>query len=299
MAVRLSGFADEAADTIDEQIAVTRELGWNSIELRTVNGANVVDLVQEQFQRLTELMAANAMTVNAVGSTIANWGSSIEEPETVALRAAERAIGRMHDLGTTLIRIMSWQVIRDGQGRAEADQREPERIRRLRALSELFVDAGITPVHENCANWGGMSPDHTLRMLEAVPGLKLVFDTGNPPLTEDFAKPWPYPYQSTRDYWNQIKQHVVHIHIKDSRHDPQSGDEQYCWPGEGDGDVAWLLRDLESIDYQGYLSIEPHMTVVFHDDSVSAPQEARRRNYLEYGRRLETMLKELGIAFER
>ena len=53
------------------------------------------------------------------------------------------------------------------------------------------------------------------------------------------------------------------------------------------------------MEYDGYLSIEPHMAVVFHDSSVTAPDEIRRRNYVTYGHKLESLLKELGIDFIR
>ena len=100
--------------------------------------------------------------------------------------------------------------------------------------------------------------------------------------------------QSTREYWARVKEHVVHLHLKDTRRS-ETGEEIYCWPGEGEGDVEYVLGDLHSIDYDGYLTIEPHMQVVFHDVSVTAPAEARRQNYIEYGRRAERLLDRLGV----
>jgi len=44
----------------------------------------------------------------------------------------------------------------------------------------MFADAGLTALHENCMNYGGMGWQFTLKLLENVPGLKLVYDTGNP-----------------------------------------------------------------------------------------------------------------------
>ena len=299
MAIRLSGFADEASDSLEGQIEVTQELGWHGIEIRTVWGSNILDLSDEQFEELHDALESGGIRAHALGSTIANWGRELQEPESVALEAAERAIQRMLALGSTHIRIMSWKVISDSAGRAADDQHEEERIRRLGTVCAMFAGAGLVPVHENCATWGGMSWQHTRRMVDAVPHMKLVFDTGNPPLTGDYTKPWPYPDQSAREYWDHVKDHVSHVHIKDSRRNPDTGEEEYCWPGEGEGDLAYVLRDLQAMEYDGYLSIEPHMAVVFHDSSVTAPDEIRRRNYVAYGRRLESLLEELGIDFIR
>jgi sugar phosphate isomerase/epimerase len=299
MAVQLSGFADEAADDLEGQISVTTELGWHGIEIRTVGDKNIVDVADKQFSEIRDALELSGIRAHAIGSTIANWGHDLDEPESVAVEAAERAIPRMLSLGAKHIRIMSWKVLCDPSGRAIEDQCEDERVRRLDRVCGMFAQAGLVPVHENCATWGGMSWQHTLRMVAAVPDLKLVFDTGNPPLTSDYTRQWPYPDQSTREFWDQVKNHVAHVHIKDSRRNRETGEEEYCWPGEGDGDVAYVLQDLKSINYDGYLSIEPHMAVVFHDTSVTASADNRRGNYVTYGHKLEKLLSELGIDFTR
>ncbi|MCK5249792.1 MAG: TIM barrel protein [Spirochaetaceae bacterium] len=292
----LTGFADEAADDIDGQITVTKKLGWSRIEIRGIDGVNIHNLSDSNFDRVQAALEKSGIKANALGSNIANWGHDIDEPFDEVLNTVDRAILRMKILEADLVRIMSWKVIRDDKGRALEDQREEERYRRLREITRRFNDAGITPVHENCATYGGMSWKHTLRMLDEVPGLKLVFDTGNPPLTEDFDKPWPYPDQSSWEYYTNVKDHIVHVHIKDSYRDGAAGKEVYCWPGEGSGDVRRILKDLKTNGYDGGLSIEPHMAVVYHDDSVQASVESRMTNYVDYGRRLEALLSESGIG---
>jgi len=44
--------------------------------------------------------------------------------------------------------------------------------------------------------------------------------------------------------------------------------------------------------YDGGISIEPHMAKVFHDENGGNPEEFRYNNYVEYGRRLMTMVNE-------
>ena len=45
----MTGFADEAATGIDGQIKATRELGWKYIESRNINGKNIHDLSDADF----------------------------------------------------------------------------------------------------------------------------------------------------------------------------------------------------------------------------------------------------------
>jgi sugar phosphate isomerase/epimerase len=297
--MRLSGFADEAADGVEGQIQATRMLGWSRIEARSIDRVNLHDLPESGFDDVRRKLDEAEIRVDCLGSTIANWSKSVEEPFSETLATVERAIRRMKILNVPLVRIMSYAIILDSSGRALADQKKEERFRRLREICGRFLDAGITPVHENCMNFGGMSWEHSLEMLTAVPGLKLVFDTGNPGITPDFRQPFPYPNQDAMECYARLREYIAHVHIKDGVRDPDTGKERYFFPDEGQCGVAAIVEELLRTGYDGDFSIEPHMAVVFHDAGVSSPGQARFDNYLEYGRRfqkiLEAALKKNGV----
>ena len=288
--MRLSGFADEAADGLEGQIGATRALDWSCIEARSIGGVNIHDLPDRDFDAVRRTLDKAGMRVNCFGSTIANWSKSVDEPFAGTLEVVERAIRRMRALDVPLVRIMSYAILLDAAGRALPDQKKEERFRRLREICNRFLDAGITPVHENCMNFGGMSWEHSLEMLAAVPGLQLVFDTGNPGITPDFRRPFPYPNQDVMECYAHLRAHVAHVHIKDGVRDPATGKERYFFPDEGRCQVAAVVRELLRSGYDGDFSIEPHMAVVFHDAGVSSPERLRFDNYVEYGRRFQRML---------
>jgi len=169
-----------------------------------------------------------------------------------------------------------------------------EVFRRVKDVTNMFLDAGIQPVHENCMNYGGMSWQHALELLDKCPGLKWVFDTANPTFNPDRSKPKPWPRQDTWEFWEHVRDHSVHIHIKDATWNAAKNDADYHWPGEGEGRVRDVLTDALARGYDAGLSIEPHMVVVFHDaNSEAGNDEAMRRNYVEYGQRLEKMIGEI------
>ena len=292
----LSGFTDEAADDLEGQVKALKTLGWKYFEARSINGLNIHDLDGAAFEKVYSTLEKTGIKINCFGSTIANWGSSVDGDFEATMTTVRRAIERMKRLAVPLIRIMSYAVICDEQKRPLPDQKEEMRFEQLRKICGAFLDAGITPVHENCFNYGGMSWEHTLRMLDAVPGLKLVYDTGNPGLTPDFRKPYPYPNQDSFEAWENLKAHVVHIHIKDGRRDPQTGEECYFFPGEGDCEVKKTLSDAVSGGYSGSFTIEPHMAAVFHDASVQSSPEHRFNTFVEYGKRTEEIFRGIGCT---
>ena len=293
--IQLSGFADEAAESLAGQIAAVKELGWSYIEARSIDGVNIHDLGDEAFNVACDTLAREGIKVNCFGSTIANWGKSVDEDFGATMATVERAIARMKRLGAPMVRIMSYAILLDESGAPKADQKAKKRIERLGEICARFAAEGIVPVHENCFNYGGMSWRHTLELLEAIPSMRLVFDTGNPGLTPDFFKPAPYPNQDVMEAWTHLKPYVVHLHVKDGWRDPLTGAEHYVYPGDGPCRVEEILGDCIASGYDGWLTIEPHMAVVFHDASARSPEARRKAVFVEYGHRLEAMLKKLGL----
>jgi len=286
----LSGYADEAGADLATQIRATRAIGWSHIEMRNVTvpgfeGGNLHDIPDEAFLRVVEAIGEAGLRIHCFGSAIANGGKNIEKPIGPCLDAARRAARRMPKLGCKFIRIMSYPIV-PGEN---ADQYVEERFRRLREIQKIFADIGVTVVHENCANYGGMGWSHTLHLLENVPGLKLVFDMGNCVFDFDYTKPAPRPRQSAWDFYNHVREHIAHVHIKDGILGPQ-GEHIHVFPGEGAGDVKCIVTDLLSTGYTGAFSIEPHMGTAPQYKENPSQDEGRYLTYVEYGRRFNALI---------
>jgi sugar phosphate isomerase/epimerase len=284
----LTGFTDEAGQDLETQIKATQALGWKHISARSINGKNLHDLPEDEFATVADRLDEVDIKVIEFGSLIGSWSKPIESDFDLTLGEIERAIPRMQRLGTQMIRIMSY-----GQKPWGEDQQEAERFRRLREIVKRFDDAGLQAVHENCMNWGGFSAQHTLRLIEEVPSVKLVFDTGNPVFQRDRSKPEPYPWQDALEFYQAVKAHVVHVHIKDCLNPPEGSDEpeRYTLPGEGQCRLAEILAALKTDGYDGAYAIEPHVATVFHaTDSTAIDQEQCYTSYVNYGRALEEIM---------
>ena len=297
--IQFCGIGDEAGNPLAVQIKATKALGWRHIEMRNVEvpgfpSGNVHDIPEAAFETLVETLAAEGVSVCGFGSTIGNWASRITDDFALTLERVERAIPRMQRLGATLVRVMSYAVLKDDAGNDLPDQLAGERFRRLREIKARFDDAGLTMVHENCMNYGGMSISRALETLEAVPGLRWVFDTCNPVFNMD--RDHPPAMQDPWAFYQAVKPAISHIHIKDGRYNAAKKDCDYTLPGEGDGQVARILTDLLGSGYDGFISIEPHTAVVFHSagDSSGLDPEAKAReqydSYVLYGEGMKALV---------
>jgi len=106
--------------------------------------------------------------------------------------------------------------------------------------------------------------------------------------------------QDAWEMYQAVKPFMAHVHVKDGIWDKAKNDAVYTYPGEGEGQTERIMRDLVDTGYQGYISIEPHVAVVFHGagaaDDLSPEQKAKEQydSYVKYGQMLEAMLKRLG-----
>lgn len=63
-----SAFSDEAADSIDGQIAACKANGVTHMELRGVDGKNISEFTVDEAKALKEKLDANGMKVSSIGS---------------------------------------------------------------------------------------------------------------------------------------------------------------------------------------------------------------------------------------
>lgn len=269
-----SGISDEAGQDIASQIKAHRELGWTHLELRVVDGVNLTQLTEADFDVVYGAVTDAGMGVSCFSSAIANWARPITGDFAVDEADLARAIPRMHRFGTSFIRVMSYP--NDPDHPVEEAYWRKESIGRMKGLARMAEDSGITLVHENCSGWGGLSAENSNILLREVdsPALKVVYDTGNPVTYGQDA--WAY-YQA-------VLQDIVYVHIKDAK--KIDGVDHYCMCGDGDGCVKDVVADLLGRGYDGGFSIEPHLAAVIHTGQKADNADALYQSYTAYGRRL-------------
>ena len=286
-----TGFADEASDSLDLQIKATKELGWKYIETRKLFDANLATIDDETFEKVCDKLSESGVEFNCYGSGIGNWATRITKSPESSYDEMRKAIPRMQRLGIKLIRIMNFPLEEDDYARSW--DFEDEAIKRMKTIVEMVEDTEIICVHENCSGWASLSYEHTLRMLEKVnsPHLKLVYDTGNPVAHVDVRGELPYKNQNSWEFYQNVKEHIEYVHIKDAVID-ENGKPVFTFPGEGDGYVREIVTDLLKNGYDGGFSMEPHMQVIAHDQSVKSEETLRYENYIEYGKRFMKLVDE-------
>ncbi|MCF6175821.1 MAG: sugar phosphate isomerase/epimerase [Victivallaceae bacterium] len=278
-----SGIADEAGSDIASQIRAHKQLDWNHIELRLVDGKNVAGTVSDaEFEVIRRELERHDMQVTGFASAIGNWSRHINDDFSIDLNELKTAVKRMQQLKVKYIRIMTWK----GDGVDDSIWRN-EAIKRCKELVKIAADADIILSHENCEGWGGLSAQHMVDLKTAVdsPNFKLLYDLGN--TISHGYEPWIF--------FEIIRGHFDYIHIKDAKLNLAGGrSKDYAYCGEGDAMLKEILSTILNEDgYDGVISIEPHVAAIVHLDGGNAEvsPEEKYSSYVKYGKMLEELVE--------
>lgn len=250
----LSGFADEISPDLQEQCAVLGRLGLTHLEFRSAWDVNVLDLDPQQLSDAAQILAEHDLKVSAIGSPIGKI--YIDEDFDAHLQRAQHAVDVAHHFGAKYIRIFSF-FIRPGE---DPDDHRDEVLRRMRALADLARAGDVVMLHENEKGIYGDIPRRCLDIVESVdsPHLRVAWDAANfvqvgvRPHTEAFAMLRPY---------------LEYVQIKDAHLD--SG--EVVAAGRGDGEVAETIRALRDDGFEGFFSLEPHLSKAHELGGFSGP----------------------------
>lgn len=230
----LSGFADEIHESMDQQIRVLSELGIGAIELRGVDGRNISSLTLEETQALHQKLQQHGITVSAIGSPLGKISMKDDfEPHLVLF---DHVMQQARILETGYVRMFSFY---DALDRSAV-------MARLEAFLQ-HTPSDVTLLHENEKGIYGDTADRCLDILSYFEGTPLL-------ATLDPAN-FVQVGQDVRSAFEMLKPYIAYVHVKDAHF----SDGQVVPAGMGDGQWPWLIENLRSMQYEGYLSLEPHL----------------------------------------
>jgi sugar phosphate isomerase/epimerase len=255
----LSGFGDEIDADPVVQLSVLQALGARHIEVRSAWGTNIVELADEQLDRLAALIAGQEMGVSAIASPVGKV-DAFGDPDTELARF-RRAVRAAHRLGSRYIRLFSFYR---PTGTSPADIRDAV-LKQLRSYATLAEQERLVLLHENEKEIYGDVPERVLDLIEAVgsPALRMAWDNAN--FVQVGARPFTDGYALLRPY-------IEYLQVKDAL----AADGSVVPAGEGDGELLATITALRDDGYAGFASLEPHLAVAGASGGFSGPAQFGR-----------------------
>ncbi len=240
--ITLSGFADEIDEKLSEQIRVLKKLGMNHIEMRGVNGKGLVEYPIEEVKEIKKQLDAEGIRLSSIGSPIGKI--RITEDFAPHMELYKHTVEISHIMETDFIRMFSF-FMPEG---SDYSQYKEEVMERLGRLADYAKENDTVLLHENEKDIYGDVASRCVEIQKAYYGdhFKAVFDFAN----------FVQCGQDTFEAYEMMKPYVAYIHIKDALR----SDASVVPPGEGDGHLEEILGKFKSAGYEGFLSLEPHLS---------------------------------------
>jgi sugar phosphate isomerase/epimerase len=242
--LQLSAITDEISADLDTALRVCDSLGLETIELRTVEGCNLVHHDGAALRRMRSAIRGGGFHCAVIDTPFlkeAVAGTAVSDDEWAALR---RGLSAAADFGATTVRVFAG---------ARQDQSNGALGWAADVLAEAIApadEAGLRLALEiefACAVATGLEAAMVLDQLPAG-ALGIVWDPGN---EARFAGAAP-----SREGYEALRDAIVHVHVKDV-------DASGRWTRVGDGIADWggELRRLAADGYDGLLSLETHYSL--------------------------------------
>jgi sugar phosphate isomerase/epimerase len=271
----LSGFSDEISPDFEQQCALVSKLGMKYLEFRSAWEVNILDLDDDQLARAKDLLSSYQLGVSSIGSPIGKI--LIDDDFEPHLARARHAADVARYFDAPYIRVFSF-FMPEG---SDPDSYRDEVLRRMSQLAKVAEEADVVLVHENEKDIYGDIPRRCLDIVESVgsPNLKVAWDAANfvqvgvRPFTEGYAL---------------LRPHLEYVQIKDAL--LTTG--EVVKSGEGDGEVVETIRELRSDGFDGFFSLEPHLSQTHALGGFSGPDL-----FTEAWQAFTDILKAEGISY--
>lgn len=281
--IRLAAITDEFSPDLDVALEAMAATGMAGVELRTIDGRNIIDLDDAAVDRIVAKVAERQMSIVSIASPILKCvlpnGPALDtrfQQDAFASRhtfadqprLTERAFEIAARTGARIIRVFSyWRTV------------EPERVfddvvEALHRLATLAEPQNLTIGLENehACNIG--TGAETAKVMAAVdhPALGVIWDPANALVAGEIAYP--------AGYRHLVPGRIVHVHAKDcdvAGHTP-------TWGPIGEMSVDWVgqIAAPKRDGFSGWISLETHWP---------GPGGDKREASLICGRNLDRLLR--------
>lgn len=238
---KITGFADEIANELTVQVEALQGLGIKYIEMRGVDGDNLIFHSNEKIQEIKKYLDDNGIKLSALGSPLGKIG--IDDDFTPHYESFKRAVEVAHRMECNRIRMFSFYI-----PRGEAPETyEGQVFERIGKFVDYAAANDAVLLHENEKEIYGEKAKECRKLMDTFYGehFKAIFDFAN----------FVQAKENTLEAYQLLKDSIAYIHVKDALWE----DGSVVPAGYGDGHVEQILTDLFDSGFDGFLSLEPHL----------------------------------------
>lgn len=276
MQTKITGFADEITQELTQQIESLKALGMSYVEMRGVDGNNLIFHTDEKVKEIKKVLDDNGITISALGSPLGKIGITDDfEPH---FEDFKRAVEISHMVECPNIRMFSFYLPEENN----PIKYESAVFERIGRFVDYATANDVVLLHENEKGIYGEKAIECKKLMDVFYGkhFKAIFDFAN----------FVQCQEDTLEAYKLLKNYITYIHVKDAKRI----DGSVVPAGYGDGNVAVILKDLFESGFDGFLSLEPHL----FNFKGFADLEKEGESMLHADRKILTGLEAFTLAYK-
>jgi len=240
-----SAFADEISQDPKEQLDVLRSCGLRYLDFRGAWDKNVMELDHASLDTFARMLADAGVKVAAIGSPIGK--STIDKPASYEMERLKHACELAERFACRYIRVFSFYPPEGKQITSFA----AEVLARIGSWVEYVARShpNLVITHENESRIYGDLPERCVEICRrfAGPNFTGCYDFAN--FVNDGVE------RLFEAAWKPLRQYIGFFHLKDMK---RGGGMMPM--GQGDGEAERILKDAAARGYDGFMTLEPHLS---------------------------------------
>jgi len=243
--MKLGIITDEVTQDIRKAVDFAMKHGLHGLELRSVDDMSIDMLPLKRVKEIKDIIESHGLEVCNISSSFFKCSINSKKEYDDNIEKLKRLMERAHILGCRTIRGFSFFT--DGS----FDERIDEIIDKFQLPLRMIEEEDIQLLLEPDPSVFTTNHRKLSKLIDLLGSNRIgaVYDPGNGIYDPDFEKPYP-------DGFNEIKNFIRHVHVKDAR--LVDGKPESVKIGTGWVPYAEIFKALNAMGYEGYVVLETH-----------------------------------------
>ncbi len=247
---KLAVFSDEVSQDPKELAAFCKKWKIEAVEIRTLLNKGPHNFSREERKLIRSVFKDNGIKVCSIASPFFKCNMGDAKEYNSHMDILKNCIDLAGENGCKIIRGFTfWRTAIAEENLDRALEYFPEPVKLIKKAKMLLGIENEPATFVGCAR--------TLKIfLDKLnsPVVKAIWDPGNEVHDIDGIAPFPNGYRL-------VKEHICHVHLKDSLYIGYEGKAECVPMGEGEVNYWGQFKALKENGYNGYCSLETHWRI--------------------------------------
>lgn len=246
-------FNDDLSHDFKTALELAKNFGLEYVKLRNVNGHKIGQISKQEISEMKLILKKSPIKIGCIGSPVFAKGCLLDDDEVYneQKKVFKKMLFLCEEFNVNTIRMFSFNKPKTNIENYFLDNYIKKIIDKLEKPVQMAEKSGVTLLFETEAKTYVGTSEEAAKLLKALnsKAVKVCWDVMNAWSSGEIAFPDGYKF---------IKNNIGHVHVKDTKIDPETKKVIGNRVIIGRGDIPWkeIFETLNEDGYEGLATIE-------------------------------------------